>query len=222
MGRHRTAALVLLVLLPLGGCASTPAATPTTTSTAGATASPAPGPTPTADPTRTTPGPRPAAVPTVRATLRPAAREQPAPTRFRAGDVDIDLPVQPYGVDDAGLMRLPETVDEVAWYAYSARPGDERGSTVLAAHVDTVADGLGPFARLRELDEGAELTVTDAADRTRRYVVTGVEKVAKAEVPLDRVFARDGGPELKIITCGGSFDRGNGYSDNVIVTARPL
>lgn len=218
MRRHRTAALVLLLLLPLGGCASTPAAAPSLTTEA--TAAPTVAPTlPAASPTA---APRPVAVPTVKATLRPAPREQPEPTRFRAGDVDIDLPVEPYGVDDAGLMQLPETVDEVAWYAYSARPGDGRGSTVLAAHVDTVADGLGPFARLRELDKGEELSVTDASDRTRRYVVTGVEKVAKTEVPLDRVFAREGDPELKIITCGGSFDRGHGYSDNVIVTARPV
>ena len=49
-----------------------------------------------------------------------------------------------------------------------------------------------------------------------------MEKVAKSEVPLDRVFRRDGDPELKVITCGGSFDRRDGYSDNVIVTARPL
>jgi sortase (surface protein transpeptidase) len=92
---------------------------------------------------------------------------------------------------------------------------------VLAAHVDTEADGLGPFARLRELDEGDELSVVDGEGRDRRYVVTDVTKVAKAEVPLDRVFRRDGPHALVAITCGGSFDRREGYSDNVIVTARP-
>lgn len=222
--RHRTAVLSLLLLLPLGGCASgtvAPAAVPPVSSGAPATAAPLPptGPTPRPAP-RTTATPAP--VPTVRATLRPAAAPRPAPARFTADDVGIDLPVQPYGVDDAGFMQLPDTVDEVAWYAYSARPGDRTGTTVLAAHVDTLDDGLGPFANLRDLDEGDELRVADTGGDLRRYAVTSVEKVAKAEVPLDQVFRRDGDPALVVITCGGSFDRGRGYSDNVIVTARPL
>jgi LPXTG-site transpeptidase (sortase) family protein len=211
--RLRTAVLGLLVVLPLGGCAGE-AAEPAASPVVQAAPSP-PAPTPTASA-----GPRPAPVPTVRAILRPAAQAAPAPRRFVAADVDIDLPVVPVGVDEAGSMRLPETVREVAWYEYSARPGGRSGTTVLAAHVDTLADGLGPFARLRELDEGDALAV-EVEGRTRRYVVTGVEKVAKSEVPLDQVFRRDGGHELKVITCGGTFSRRTGYRDNLIVTAVP-
>ena len=152
--RHRTAVLGLLLLLPVGGSvggtAATAAAPPANPSSAVA-----PSVTPTPEPA-VTPAPRPAAagkaqapsVPTVRATLAPPARPAPVPVRFTAPEVGIDLPVQGYGVDDDGLMLLPETVNEVAWYAYSARPGDRSGTSVLAAHVDTVADGLGPFAAL--------------------------------------------------------------------------
>lgn len=226
---HRTAVLGLLLLLPVGGSVGGVAATaaaPSAVSTPVAAPSVSPSP----DPAAATPAPRPAtgdkasvpSVPTVRATLAPPAKPAPVPVRFTAPEVGIDLPVQGYGVDDDGLMLLPETVNEVAWYAYSARPGDRSGSSVLAAHVDTVADGLGPFAALPELDKGDELQVTDAAKRVRRYVVISVEKVAKAEVPLERVFRRDGDPTLVVITCGGSFDRGRGYSDNVIVTAQPV
>lgn len=216
MTPHRTATAALLLLLPLVGCAgeaAAPAAPPPEVVPSVAAPTPVPRPSPTAAG---------AAVPTVRATLRPAARPLPAPARFTAGRVDINLPVRAYGVGKDGLMLLPETVNEVAWYAFSARPGATRGTTVLAAHVDTAADGLGPFANLRELRKGNEVTVSDAAGKIRRYRVTAVEKVAKSEVPLDRVFRRDGDPELKVITCGGSFDRRDGYSDNVIVTARPL
>jgi LPXTG-site transpeptidase (sortase) family protein len=221
-GRHRTAVLGLLLLLPFVGCAGgtvAPAAAPPAISAAAPEPSSTPSP---SAPASRAPEAPPPAVPTVRAKLRPAAQPGPAPVRFSADDVRIDLPVQPYGVDDDGFMLLPETVDEVAWYEFSARPGDRVGTTVLAAHVDTVADGLGPFANLHELDDGDELRVTDADDQVRRYEVTGVDKVAKGEVPLDRVFRRDGEPSLVVITCGGSFDRGQGYSDNVIVTARPL
>lgn len=209
--RLRTTALALLVLLPLAGCAGgavVPTAPP-------ALSSPTATPSPRAS---STPDPRPA-VPTTRATLRPVD-EEPPPRRFRAGGIDVDLPVVPVGVDRSGLMELPETVQEVAWYRYSARPGEAAGTTVLAGHVDTVRDGLGPFVRLHQLDEGDELSV-DVGGKTRSYVVRSVEKVAKSEVPLDRVFRRDGPPELKVITCGGTFDRREGYRDNVIVTAVP-
>lgn len=219
MTPHRPPIVVFPLLLLLVGCAggvAAPAAPPPAVATADSTASSAPAPSPTP---RSTPA---ATVPTVRATLGPPAKAAPAPSRFSAGPVGIDLPVRPYGVGEDGLMLLPETVHEVAWYAFSARPGDGTGTTVLAAHVDTVADGLGPFAELRELEEGDELSVTDAEGRVRRYSVTAVEKVAKAEVPLDRVFRRDGAAELKVITCGGSFDASDGYSANVIVSARPL
>lgn len=214
MGQHRLRTLVLLILLPLSGCAggvAAPAAPPVA-ATSSAAASPAAA---TDRPTA------PAAVPTIRATLGPAAELRPRPTRFVADPVGIDLPVESYGVDDAGFMLLPATVNQVAWYAYSARPGDTAGTTVLAAHVDTAADGLGPFARLRDLRAGDDLAVTDAADRVRRYVVTSVAKVDKSKVPLDLVFRREGDPELKVITCGGSFERRTGYSDNIVVSARP-
>ena len=36
------------------------------------------------------------------------------------------------------------------------------------------------------------------------------------------VSRRDGDPTLVVITCGGGFDRGRGYTDNVIVTAQPV
>lgn len=210
--RQRAATLAVLVLLPLAGCAS---------GTADPVVPPAPAaasaPAPSARATAST-APRPA-VPTTRATLRPVTRE-PQPRRLRIGALDLDLPVVPVGVDRDGLMELPETVRQVGWYRFGPPPGADAGTAVLAGHVDTLRDGLGPFARLRELDEGDELVV-EVGGTARRYVVRSVARVAKSEVPLDRVFRRDGAPTLALITCGGSFSRRDGYADNLIVTAIP-
>lgn len=161
------------------------------------------------------------AVPQYRATLPPPVKERPRPARFRAGSIDVDLPVISTGVADDGRMQLPETNREVAWYSFGSRPGDPAGTTVMAAHVDTRAEGLGPFARLRTLNRGDTIDVVDADGKTHSYTVTAVEDVKKSVISLDQLFRVDGDPELKVLTCGGPYRRSTGYRDNIVVTALP-
>ena len=142
------------------------------------------------------------------------------PDRFVLGD--IELPVQPVGVADDGWMELPTTAYAIGWYRFGARPADRAGTTVLAGHVDTKAEGLGPLAALRDVNEGAEIVLTAADGRSRRYAVNDVEMIRKARVPLEQIFAREGPETLVVITCGGPYSRSTGYRDNVIVTAAPL
>lgn len=241
MGSRRWAAagpvgLVVALLLLVGGCAGGPGEGPIGAGGgAGDTrsglpagpsslSSPAPSPTAARSSTAARSGPAAAAVPAVpqyRATLPPVATELPAPARFSASSIDVDLPVVSTGVAADGRMQLPETNREVAWYPFSSRPGDPAGTTVLAAHVDTRTEGLGPFAQLRRLDRGDRLEVTDARGRPHRYAVVSVDDVKKSELSLDRLFRRDGEPELKVLTCGGPYRRDTGYRDNIVVTATP-
>ena len=148
------------------------------------------------------------------------AERRTRPERFRLGD--IDLPVQPVGVADDGWMELPTTAYAVGWYRFGARPADRAGTTVLAGHVDTKAEGLGPLAALRGVDEGAEIVLTAADGRSRRYAVSDVEVIRKARVPLEQIFAREGPETLVVITCGGPYSRSTGYRDNVVLTAGPV
>jgi sortase (surface protein transpeptidase) len=93
----------------------------------------------------------------------------------------------------------------------------------MAAHVDSVQTGIGPFARLRDVAAGAAITVTSADGATRGYRVVGVEKIAKEGAPVDQWFDRSGAPRLVLVTCGGTFRRDIGhYTDNVVVTAEPI
>jgi LPXTG-site transpeptidase (sortase) family protein len=151
----------------------------------------------------------------------PAGTErQTRPERFALRD--IDLPVLPVGVAEDGMMELPTTAYAIGWYEFGARPADRTGTTVLAGHVDTRAEGLGPLSALRRVDKGTEITLTAVGGTSRRYSVTDVELIRKARVPLDQIFAREGPEKLVVITCGGPYSRSTGYRDNVIVTATPL
>jgi len=150
----------------------------------------------------------------------PGADRRTRPERFRLGD--IDLPVQPVGIADDGWMELPATAYAVGWYRFGARPADRSGTTVLAGHVDTRAEGLGPLAALRGVEEGTEIELAAGDGTTRRYAATDVEVIRKARVPLEQIFAREGPETLVVITCGGPYSRSTGYRDNVVLTASPV
>jgi LPXTG-site transpeptidase (sortase) family protein len=151
---------------------------------------------------------------------RPAHRSGTAvPTGLAIPRLGIRLPVQPAGVDRQGDMALPATPYRLAWYRFGPRPLDTAGATVLAGHVDTAEDGVGPLARLGELRAGDLLRV-QAGRRTVTYRVDSVTRVAKAVLDLPAVFSRTGEPRLHLLTCGGAYlpDQG-GYQDNVVVAA---
>jgi LPXTG-site transpeptidase (sortase) family protein len=144
------------------------------------------------------------------------------PVRLEVANLEIAMDVTPVGAEDDGVMALPRSVTEAGWYEFGPRPVDSAGATVLAAHVDSAREGLGPFARLRSVRPGAVVTLL-TRDRTRyRYRVDSVDVVNKDQVPLSEVFDREGAPRLVLVTCGGAYDRGTGYRANVLVTASPM
>jgi LPXTG-site transpeptidase (sortase) family protein len=205
-----------VVLLALTGCAagaSQPAAPSLEAVPTSAPSSAAPSPSRSPRPVKTVPitNTQPSAVGSDRASR---------PGRFVLGS--IDLPVVPVGVADDGGMKLPSTAYAIGWYSFGARPADRSGTTVLAGHVDTRKEGLGPLAALRAVDRGAKITLTAADGTARRYRVDEVRAIRKARVPLESIFSREGEERLVVITCGGPYDRSTGYRDNVIVTARPM
>jgi hypothetical protein len=153
----------------------------------------------------------------------PQASQQPAPpVRIRVADAGVDALVVVTGVDERGDMAVPEDIRTVGWYRFGAGPGAAAGSAVLAGHVDDRIQGRGAFYRLADLPPGSPVEVTLADGTELTYRVSAVERVPKTVLPADRLFARDGPPQLALITCGGDFDREKGgYTDNVVVTAAP-
>lgn len=206
-----TAALALA----LAGCSAAGTPSPTTTPTASATteAAPAPAPTPTVD------------VPVRSAELGAAeATRLPAPVSLDIPTLEAALPVDPVGVQADGQMEIPPLAERAGWYRFGATPGDPEGTTVIAAHVDSVASaGTGPFARLGELVPGDVVDVTLADGSAAAYAVTEVLQVPKSDAAWEGIFTRDGPRRLALITCGGTFDDdARRYSDNVIVLAAPV
>lgn len=160
----------------------------------------------------------PAALPLSAPAAAPAESGPAAPpTRVVVPALGIDSALIPLGTGPAGELDPPRSADVAGWFAGGAVPG-QPGPAVLAGHVDS-RDGPGVFYRLAELRPGERIDV-QSADGTTSFRVTSTEAIPKAEFPTDRVYGPTPVPELRLVTCGGVFDRQTGhYRSNVIVHA---
>ncbi|WP_242622922.1 class F sortase [Pseudonocardia sediminis] len=154
------------------------------------------------------------------ATARPAAAPMAAsaPVRVRSAAIGLDSAMIPLGLDPAGALEVPPDGDATGWYTGGPAPG-ELGPAVLAAHVDW-DHRLGPFAHLRALAPG-DLVEVDRADGSRAtFEVQAVRRYAKDRFPTDVVYGDLPRAGLRLVTCGGAFDRGaRSYDDNVVAFA---
>lgn len=189
----------------LAGCATSagaaaPAATPTAVST-----SPA-GPTPTPRSAARGPQPLPARKPVQVTSVAIAA------IGVRATHLE-KLPLE-----SDGSLASPENPDRAGWYADGTVPG-ETGPAVIAGHVDSKT-GPAVFFDLREVERGDVVRVGLSNGRTKQFVVDRVVTVPKKGFPTDEVFGPTPDAELRLITCGGAYDRtAGGYLANTLVFA---
>ncbi|MEU6625207.1 class F sortase [Streptomyces litmocidini] len=159
-----------------------------------------------------------------RAALAPVAAPAPLPAsppvRVRVPAVRVDAPVTAVGLDADGWIEAPPPEDDrlAGWFTGAVTPG-ERGTAVVVGHVDT-PNGRAVFYDLGALGKGHRVEVVRRDGRTAVFAVYGVEVVPKEGFPAERVYGDAGVPELRLITCGGTFTEEGGYAGNVVVSAR--
>ena len=124
------------------------------------------------------------------------------------------------GLDASGAVAVPSGADvqRVAWFNGSPRPG-QPGPAVIEGHVIT-PDGNGPFHELAALKAGDRVSVRDSAGKTHDFTVYRTAQYSKTTFPTTEVYANTAGPELRLITCSGTFDTRTGhYDSNTVVYA---
>lgn len=143
------------------------------------------------------------------------------PTAVRIPSIGVDSPVHGLGLDAEGRLQVPSGAryDEVAWYDGSPTPG-EVGPAVLEGHVTGSGYAPSVFFELGNTREGDRIEVDRADGSTAIFEVTEIKSAPKADFPRVDVYGATKGPELRVITCGGTFDEESGHHlDNVIVFA---
>ncbi len=120
------------------------------------------------------------------------------------------------GITRQGTLQVPSSPSVAGWYAGSPRPG-EIGSSIIAGHIDSYL-GPGVFYRLRELHPGDRIYVRQADGMSAVFRVTAVHQYPKAHFPAAAVYGPVPDAELRLITCGGTFDHATrSYLSNIVV-----
>lgn len=155
---------------------------------------------------------------------KPAAQNQGVskvttglPVRLMIDAIKVDAAIQSVGINKTGEMAVPSKTSEVGWFAFGPRPG-ERGSAVIAGHLDGENGEPGVFSNLSKLKRGDKLAVEDSRGITRHFVVQEIRSYKPG--PAQEVFNQQDSSHLNLITCEGDFDKTNNtYSQRLVVFA---
>jgi hypothetical protein len=142
----------------------------------------------------------------------------PRPTALVIPAIGVRTRLIRLGVTATGALQVPASIAVAGWYTGSPRPGGT-GSSVIAGHIDSVS-GPGVFFRLRELHPGDLVYVQRGHASMAVFTVTAVQLIPKSSFPTNEVYGPVPNAQLRLITCGGTFDPATGhYLSNVIVFA---
>jgi hypothetical protein len=149
----------------------------------------------------------------------PAPRVAPKPPRIEIPSIKVKAHAISLGKTPDNRLEVPNNWSEVGWWSGGPLPGD-RGPAVVVGHVDSKA-GPAVFYRLRELRSGAVVKFVRPDHTTARFVVERAASYSKSSFPTAAVYGPTRDRELRLVTCGGSFDWSTGhYRDNLVVFAR--
>jgi LPXTG-site transpeptidase (sortase) family protein len=152
------------------------------------------------------------AVPNYSITSLQAASPTPAGTINRGLPSQLVIPklnimakVVYMGLTKNKDMETPTNIHDVGWYKYGAIPGN-KGTAVMAGHLDGLKGEPGVFGDLDKLQRGDSFSVIDSKKQSTHFVVRKIQSYRYDE-HADEVFGSTGGVHLNLITCTGAWDR---------------
>jgi hypothetical protein len=145
--------------------------------------------------------------------------DQPAlPVRLWIPAIAVSTPLVRLGRLPDGSLQVPRAWDKAGWYDQGPRPG-QPGPAIILGHVDSKA-GPAVFYQLQTLRPRDIVRVGLADGRVIVFRVQRVERYPKDKFPTEAVYLPTLSRELRLITCGGTFDYATGhYRDNIVVYA---
>ena len=150
---------------------------------------------------------------------RTIALTKSEPTHLKIESVGIDAPIDPVGKQADGTMETPPLFANLTgWYKFSPTPG-EMGPSIIVGHIDTYK-GPSVFYKLKDLKAGDMISVTRQDGKSVKFQVNGLEQFDQNNFPTEKVYGNIQHAGLRLITCGGTYDKkSQKYSHNTVVFA---
>lgn len=143
-----------------------------------------------------------------------------APARVLIPRLQVDAPLIGLGLEEGGRLAAPPDTDQnlAGWYQGGTPPG-ATGTAIIGGHVDTAA-GPAVFYGLGSLKKGNTVQVRRTDDTTAVFTIDAVEVHRADAFPDAKVYGPSTTPQLRLITCGGGYDKqSRRYLGNVVVFA---
>jgi sortase (surface protein transpeptidase) len=144
------------------------------------------------------------------------------PQRIDIPSMGVQAPVVARGLDTRGAIDPPpfDQPGVVGWYAAGATPG-AAGTALFVGHVDTETRPA-VFYKLSTVRPGESVRVIRDDGTVAEFTVDDVQVLPRDDFDAQQAYGvrTSGRAELRLITCGGTFDRASRtYTANVIVSA---
>ncbi|MFD3972552.1 class F sortase [Streptomyces cyaneofuscatus] len=148
--------------------------------------------------------------------------EGAAPRTVEVPSVGIDAPVVRRGLDQDGAIDPPpyDLPQTAGWYGRGTEVGAE-GAALVVGHVDTETKPA-VFYGLSAVRPGEKVEVVREDGSVAEFTVDDVQVVTRERFDAEKAYGPrvDGRAELRLITCGGKYDRkSRSYTANVVVSA---
>jgi sortase (surface protein transpeptidase) len=147
---------------------------------------------------------------------------QARPQRVDIPSMGVQAPVVASGLDAEGAIDPPpyDQAGVVGWYGDGVRPG-AAGTALFVGHVDTETRPA-VFYKLSSVRPGDTVRVIRDDGTVAEFTVEDVQVIQRDRFDAQQAYGtrKSGRAELRLVTCGGTFDRaGNSYTANVVVSA---
>ena len=148
------------------------------------------------------------------------AMAEAIPTKLSIPKLKIETTFEkPLGLAPDGAIEIPESYTQVGWYEHGPTPG-EYGPAVILGHVDSVS-GPAVFFPLGQLEAGDDIFIDRADGSVAHFIVERLERYEQIAFPTAKVYGDIDHAGLRLITCSGTFIKGEQrYTHNLVVYAK--
>jgi len=139
-------------------------------------------------------------------------------THVSIPDIGVSSDIELLTLDPAGALLPPVDFNKAGWYSGGVVPG-QIGPAIIAGHIDSVT-APAVFANLHKVTPGMKILVSLSDGSAVTFEANRSEVAPKTQFPSSSVYGNVPTPQLRVITCDGTFNPATGhYDDNLVVYA---